>query len=257
MNEMKELMSSMIGEQIRAALPAPAVTGSVIPTTSSVVFGYGDSTQTSAAMGGSPMSVASHAHGTMATHVTSQVATGLDEEVMGSEAESEAPAQQGEQVPASYLDALNAVFKYLPENICPRRPLPPPRVVSLYEADSTPLPLEVPTLPFSPTVGGLLTHLENSLSKEKGGKARSTPSSFKKANAGKKFYVPHNSTWPVKPPPMDTDAGLVGVTGQAYPDKGAAKLLATLDSGLRVIVAMGVTHRLVLRCSQEGRGEST
>ncbi len=65
MNEMKELMSSMIGEQIRAALPATAVTRSVIPTTASVVFGYGDGTQTSATIGDAPMTVASHAHGTM------------------------------------------------------------------------------------------------------------------------------------------------------------------------------------------------
>ncbi len=79
MYEMKELMSSMIGEQIRAALPATAVTRSVIPTTASVVFGYGDGTQTSATIGDAPMTVASHAHGTMATHVTSQVATVLDE----------------------------------------------------------------------------------------------------------------------------------------------------------------------------------
>ncbi len=79
MNEMKELMSSMIGEQIRATLPATEVTGSVVPTTASVVFGYGDGTQASAAIGGAPMTVASHAHGTMATHVTSQVATVLDE----------------------------------------------------------------------------------------------------------------------------------------------------------------------------------
>ncbi len=198
----------------------------------------------------------------MATHVTSQVATVLDETLpplpseVGSEGESEAPAEQVEQVPASYLDALNAVFKYLPENICPKQPLPPPRVVSLYEADSTPLPYEVPRLPFSPTVGGLVANLENSLSKVKGNKTRSTPSSFSKANAGKKLYAPHNSTWPVKPPPMDSDAGLVGVTGQAYPDRGAAKLLATLDSGLRGIVAMGSHSRPLFRGSQEGRGES-
>ncbi len=158
-------------------------------------------------------------------------------------------------MPASYLDALNAVFKYLPENICPKQPLPPPRVVSLYEADSTPLPYEVPRLPFSPTVGGLVANLENSLSKVKGNKTRSTPSSFSKANAGKKFYAPHNSTWPVKPPPMDSDAGLVGVTGQAYPDRGAAKLLATLDSGLRGIVAMGSHIDLCLGAARKA-GES-
>ncbi len=58
-------------------------------------------------------------------------------ETMVSDVESEPrAADQREQVPASYTDALTAIYKYLPENICPTQPLPPPRVMSLYEADT-------------------------------------------------------------------------------------------------------------------------
>ncbi len=44
MSEMKELMSSMIGEQIRADLPAATVTKPLVATTPSNVLGYGDRT---------------------------------------------------------------------------------------------------------------------------------------------------------------------------------------------------------------------
>ncbi len=177
-------------------------------------------------------------------------------ETIVSDVESEPrAADQREQVPASYTDALTAIYKYLPENICPTQPLPPPRVMSLYEADTTPIPLGMNRLPFSPTVGGLVANLEGSLAKVKGwqtsSKARATPTTFKLANAGRKYYVPHNSTWPVKPPPLDVDAGVVGVKGQGYPDKGTAKLLTSLDEGLRSIVAMGSHIDLCLGAARQ------
>ncbi len=135
MSEMKVLMSSMIGAQIRAALPTATVTSALGTTTTSNVVGYGATTQPSAMFGGSPMAAASHVMGNIDTQVTPQVAMVSEEalppppveeasETMVSDVESESPpADQREQVPASYMDALSAVYKYLPENICPTQPL--------------------------------------------------------------------------------------------------------------------------------------
>ncbi len=260
MAEMKDLMSSMIGEQLRAALPAATVPSARVTTTAANVSGYGVATQSSAMIGGSPMAAASHPMGDIDTQVASQEAMVSQEpyppveeaEHMVSDIESEAPLpEQREEVPASFMGALEAVYKYLPENICPIPPLPPARVMSLYEADAPPVSPGRHRLPFSPTVAGLVSNLEVALTKVKGNKARATPVAFKNANAGRKYYVPHNHTWPVKPPTLDKDAGLVGVRNQGYPDKGTVKLITSLDEGLRTIVAMGSHIDLCLGAARQ------
>ncbi len=64
------------------------------------------------------------------------------------------------------MDALTAVCIYLPVNICPTQPpLPPPRVTSLYEADTPAVPHGMHRLPFSPTVAGLVADLQDYLTR--------------------------------------------------------------------------------------------
>ncbi len=57
-------MSSMFGELFRAALPATVSVRHLVATTPSFWVVYGDGTQSSAAMGSSPVAVASHVPGT-------------------------------------------------------------------------------------------------------------------------------------------------------------------------------------------------
>ncbi len=83
---------------------------------------------------------------------------GLEDVHRDSDGESEAP-------PPSFLDTVNSVYKFLPAEVCPKMDLPPPRVTSLFESTSTPeLTIEMPKLPFSPTVGLLVKEIEGHLS---------------------------------------------------------------------------------------------
>ncbi len=136
-------MSSMIGEQLRAALPATVTSGRVTTTAAKI---SGVAAQSSA-MIGSPMAAASHTMGNIDTQVAPQVAivsqepqpTAEEAAEVVSDIESDVPlAEQREEVPASFTGALEAVYRYLPENICPIPPLPLPRITSLYEADAPP-----------------------------------------------------------------------------------------------------------------------
>lgn len=59
----------------------------------------------------------------------------------GSEDESEAP-------PTSFLDTINSVYQFLPEEQCPKMELPPPKVKSLFEMATVQEPLrECPSFP--------------------------------------------------------------------------------------------------------------
>ncbi len=162
LNKMKELMSSVIGDQIRAVLLATDLARPVVPTTPSDLYVYGDGLQSSAAMGGSPVVVVSQ--GIMSTGVASPLHIVSDEALppvpgqrsADPEGDVEAVlADPSEQMPASFLDALSAVYKYLSPDICPAQPAPPPRVTFFYKSDIPSIPHKLPTcrLPFRPLLG--------------------------------------------------------------------------------------------------------
>ncbi len=72
-------MSSMLDERIRADLTAAVSVIPLVATTPSFWVVYGDGTQSSAAMGSSPVAVASHVPGNMSSHVAPQVGTVSEE----------------------------------------------------------------------------------------------------------------------------------------------------------------------------------
>ncbi len=130
---------------------------------------------------------------------------------------------ESEALPPSFMDALSAVYKYLPEEVCPSQPEPPPRVRSLFEADTQVIPKELPKLPFSPMVGLLVQEIECHLEEE--GKRAGTyvPKGFT-GHQGTSFYVPLDSSWPVKLPSVDKDAGLIRVTKPPTPAQSMSKV---------------------------------
>ncbi len=100
--------------------------------------------------------------------------------------------------------------------------LPPPMVRSLFKGEA-PIPKEMPKLPFSPPVALLVNDIEGHLvedGREMGGYLRTKKFIGKTA----KFYRPHNSSWPVKPPSLDKDAVLIGVAKPPSPALGVEGL---------------------------------
>ncbi len=161
-----------------------------------------------------------------------------------SDAESEAP-------PPSYLDTVNSVYKFLPAEVCPKMDVPPPRVTSLFESTSTPeLSIEMPKLPFSPTVGLLVKEIEGHLVEDGRRAGTYVPKGFVRRLGTPKFYTPHNSGWPVKPPSLDKDAALIGVTKPPTPASSISRVWEDTDQRMRAIVAMASHIDLCLGASR-------
>ncbi len=148
-----------------------------------------------------------------------------------SDDESEAP-------PATFLDTIKTVYRWLPEETCPKMDLPPPMVRSLFEGVAPP-PSEMPKLPFSPTVSLLVGNIESHLVED--GRRAGAFLNKKFMGSSAKFYKPHNSAWPVAPPSLDKDATLVGISKAPTPAPSVAKVWEGTDTKLRQIVAMAPT----------------
>ncbi len=146
-----------------------------------------------------------------------------------SDVESEIP-------PPSFLDAINAVYQFIPPEDCPKMVVPPPSQIFV-RVGYPRYPQGATEATFSPTVGLLVKEIEGHLVED--GKRAGTfvPKGFT-AHQGSKFYLPHNATWPVKPPPLDKDAGLIGVTKPPTPAPSLSKVWESSDQRLRSIVAM-------------------
>ncbi len=163
------------------------------------------------------------------------------------ESEEEEPI---EAPPPSFLDALTAVYTLLPPEKCPTFPAPPPRVHALYEAESVATPKQFPKLPFSPTVGLLTREIEGSFGNDLATSGTRVPKSW--ANAlGTRFYTPHNTAWPLKPPPLDKDASAIGVSSVPVPGPHFVRAWESADSKLRQIVAMASHIDLMLGAARE------
>ncbi len=108
----------------------------------------------------------------------------------------------------------------------------------------------MPKLPFSPTVGLLVKLIEGQLV-EDGRRAGSfVPKAFAKKQCTPKFYTPHNVGWPVKPPTLDKDATLIGVSKPPLPAHSIAKVWEDTDVRMRAIVAMASHIDLCLGASR-------
>ncbi len=145
-----------------------------------------------------------------------------------SDDESEAP-------PASFLETIKTVYRWLPEDKCPKMDLPPPMVRSLFEGVA-PVSKEMPKLPFSPTVGLLVNEIEGHLEEDGRRSGTYVPKKFMGRTA--RFYRPHNSAWPVKPPVLDKDARLIGIDKAPVPAPSVSRVWENTDVRLRQIVAM-------------------
>ncbi len=167
-------------------------------------------------------------------------------EVKGdSDNESEAP-------PGSYLDTINSIYRWLPEDQCPKMTLPPPMVRSLFEG-AAPTPKELCKLPFSPTVALLVSQMEGHLVEDGRRAGTCVPKKF--LGDAAKYYKPHNTSWPVKPPPLDKDASLIGVTKPPSPAPSISKVWESTDARVRQIVAMASHIDLCLGASKGALGE--
>ncbi len=70
------------------------------------------------------------------------------------------------------------------------------------------------------------------------------------AGTSTKFYRPHNSAWPVKPPSLDKDASLVGIAKAPTPAPSVSKVWDSTDTRVRQIVAMASHIDLCLGASK-------
>ncbi len=155
---------------------------------------------------------------------------------------------ESEIPPPQFMDTITAVYKYLPEEVCPKMEVPPPIITSLFEAGTPTLPREMLKLPFSPTVGLLVKDIEGRLLEDGRRAGNYVPGQFAGKHA--KYYVPHNSAWPVKPPALDKDAGLIGVKKPPTPGTSVAKVWESTDRRVRSIVAMASHIDLCLGASK-------
>ncbi len=149
--------------------------------------------------------------------------------------------------PALFLDTISSVYRWLPEDKCPKMTLPPPMVRSLFEG-AAPTPSQMPSLPFSPTVALLVSQMEGHLVEDGRRAGTYLPKKFLGSTA--KYYKPHNSSWPVKPPTLDKDASLIGVAKPPTPVHSVAKVWDSTDARVRQIVAMASHIDLCLGASK-------
>ncbi len=176
--------------------------------------------------------------------ISAVVTAGSDGGHGDSDGESEVP-------PPSFLDTINSVYHFLSEEQCPQMALPPPRVKSLFEMASVQEPSKgMPKLPFSPTVGLLVKEIEGQLVEDGRRAGNYVPKAFVKRQGTPKFYTPHNVGWPVKPPTLDKDAALIGVTKTPTPASSIAKVWDNTDVRMRAIVAMASHIDLCLGASR-------
>ncbi len=163
------------------------------------------------------------------------------------ESEEEEPI---EAPPPSFLDALTAVYTWLPPEKCPTFPDPPPRVHALYESDSVASPSSSRSFLSLPTVGLLTKEIEGSFGNDLATSGTRVPKSWSNA-LGTRFYTPHNTAWPLKPPPLDKDASAIGVSSVPVPGPHFVRAWESADSKLRQIVAMASHIDLMLGGARE------
>ncbi|MES9881401.1 MAG: hypothetical protein ABW185_11025 [Sedimenticola sp.] len=243
MGQMRDMVSSMVSSQVKALGPHQ-------PVASNVAISTGAQTRS-----GQVIALPQARENDFTPLDTRSCTTGRDSVVtsfvpeegewveLSDEEEPEVvEAESHELPPAPFLNAVRTIYALLPESVCPQPPVPVPRVTSLYEAESPQTNRDVPRLPFSPTVSGLVTSLETVIAtnraKAKGWAGSLTKTPRLKNQCSEKFYKPHNKVWPVEPPPLDLDANLIGAKGLGYPDTGSAKLIKGIDEGIRSLVAM-------------------
>ncbi len=141
-----------------------------------------------------------------------------------------------EEASPSFPEALDAVYKYLPQEVCPTQPDPVPRARSLWEVDKALAPRDMLKLPHSPTVAALLGDLQRAQGFDTKKVGCLTPKTFL-AHMGLKFYAPHTEAWPLKHPSLDEDAQKIGVSKASFP-KAPDALLESLDVRARSLVSM-------------------
>ncbi len=167
---------------------------------------------------------------------------------LGGDSDLDSSVSAFEEAGPSFSEALEAVYKYLPPEVCPAPPDPVPRAKSLWEVGKESATKEMLKLPHSPTVAALLGDLQRTQGFDTKKVGCLTPKTFLQ-HQGLKFYAPHTESWPLKHPSLDEDAQKIGVSKASFP-RLRTRSWSRLDVMSSLSGFHGFAHGLVLGGSQ-------